>query len=161
MPSEGTVDPPVARELRVLVCGGRRYADRRAVWGALDALAGRSRAIVVIEGGATGADALAKAWAVALRHVGRAVELVEIAAEWSGPCTSACHHGGRRARRDGGTYCPAAGTRRNARMLDEGRPDLVVAFPGGTGTADMVARAERAGVTVCDGLELAAKGVVP
>jgi hypothetical protein len=33
-------------------------------------------------------------------------------------------------------------------MLDEGKPDLVVAFPGGTGTADMVKRAELAGVKV-------------
>lgn len=31
-------------------------------------------------------------------------------------------------------------------MLSEGRPDLVVAFPGGKGTADMVRRARAAGV---------------
>ena len=33
-------------------------------------------------------------------------------------------------------------------MLDEGKPDLVVAFPGGTGTADMIRRAKKAGVEV-------------
>ena len=33
-------------------------------------------------------------------------------------------------------------------LLDEGKPDLVVAFPGGGGTADMILRAERAGVPV-------------
>ena len=37
---------------------------------------------------------------------------------------------------------------RNARMLAEGKPDLVVAFPGGRGTADMVAQARKAGVRV-------------
>ncbi|KWT72357.1 hypothetical protein APY04_0151 [Hyphomicrobium sulfonivorans] len=33
-------------------------------------------------------------------------------------------------------------------MLDAGRPDLVVAFVGGRGTADMVRRARAAGVKV-------------
>jgi len=38
-----------------------------------------------------------------------------------------------------------AGPLRNQRMLDEGKPDLVVAFPGGGGTKDMVsARLRRA-----------------
>ena len=32
----------------------------------------------------------------------------------------------------------AAGPIRNQRMLDHGKPDIVVAFPGGSGTADMV-----------------------
>jgi hypothetical protein len=31
-------------------------------------------------------------------------------------------------------------------MLNEGKPDLVVAFPGGRGTADMVKRARAAGI---------------
>lgn len=35
-------------------------------------------------------------------------------------------------------------------MLDEGKPDLVVVFPGGTGTADMVRRAKKAGVEVIE-----------
>jgi hypothetical protein len=32
--------------------------------------------------------------------------------------------------------------------LRKGKPDLVIAFPGGRGTADMVARARKAGVPV-------------
>jgi predicted Rossmann-fold nucleotide-binding protein len=32
----------------------------------------------------------------------------------------------------------------------EWKPDLVVAFPGGTGTADMVAQAKAAGVAVME-----------
>jgi hypothetical protein len=35
-------------------------------------------------------------------------------------------------------------------MLDEGRPTLVVAFPDGRGTADMVRRARGAGVEVIE-----------
>jgi hypothetical protein len=37
---------------------------------------------------------------------------------------------------------------RNQRMLDEGKPDLVVAFTGGGGTKDLVRRAVKAGVSV-------------
>ena len=43
-----------------------------------------------------------------------------------------------------------AGPIRNQRMLDEGKPDLVVAFPGGRGTADMVRRARSAGLDVLE-----------
>jgi hypothetical protein len=35
-------------------------------------------------------------------------------------------------------------------MIDEGKPDLVVAFPGGRGTADMVKRAKKANVEVIE-----------
>jgi hypothetical protein len=38
-------------------------------------------------------------------------------------------------------YGRAAGPIRNMKMLLEGKPDLVVAFPGGIGTADMVKKA--------------------
>jgi hypothetical protein len=33
-------------------------------------------------------------------------------------------------------------------MLDENPVDLVIAFPGGAGTADMIRRAEAAGIEV-------------
>jgi predicted Rossmann-fold nucleotide-binding protein len=36
---------------------------------------------------------------------------------------------------------------RNARMLTY-KPDLVIAFPGGRGTEDMISQARTAGVTV-------------
>jgi len=35
-------------------------------------------------------------------------------------------------------------------MLDEGRPTLVVEFPGGRGTADLIRRARSAGVEVIE-----------
>lgn len=43
-----------------------------------------------------------------------------------------------------------AGPIRNQRMLDEGKPDLVVAFPGDKGTADMVRRARTASLEVLE-----------
>ena len=43
----------------------------------------------------------------------------------------------------------AAGPKRNKRML-EWKPDLVVAFPGGKGTANMVQQARQAGVEVIE-----------
>ena len=46
------------------------------------------------------------------------------------------------------TYGRAAGPLRNARMIAEGKPDLVLAFPGGRGTADMTRKARAAGVEV-------------
>jgi hypothetical protein len=42
----------------------------------------------------------------------------------------------------------AAGPVRNTRMLNDGEPDLVIAFPGGHGTADMVKQARAAGIEV-------------
>lgn len=48
------------------------------------------------------------------------------------------------------THGKAAGFIRNQQMLDEGKPDLVVAFPGGRGTADMISRAKKAGVKVIE-----------
>lgn len=44
----------------------------------------------------------------------------------------------------------AAGPIRHQRMLDEGMPDLVLALPGGRGTADMVRHATLAGVEVIE-----------
>lgn len=47
-------------------------------------------------------------------------------------------------------YGKRAGYIRNKQMLDEGKPDLVVAFPGGRGTAMMVKLARHAGVEVIE-----------
>jgi RNA-splicing ligase RtcB len=44
-------------------------------------------------------------------------------------------------------YGPSAGPRRNARMV-EWKPDVVIAFPGNRGTADMVEKAESDGIPV-------------
>jgi predicted Rossmann-fold nucleotide-binding protein len=109
---------------RVLVCGGRDYRDRDALYAALDRLHAEHGFSVVIAGGARGADTLAAEWAK-----DRAIPTEVYMAEW-----------GRLGRK--------AGPIRNQRMLDDGKPDLVVAFPGGTGTAGMMALARKAGVPV-------------
>lgn len=116
--------------MRVLVCGGRTYNDKDRVWRTLDEIAGISEEqplaahVVVIHGGALGADILADAWAVT-SYAG----IAQYLPYWKGQ--------GR-----------AAGPIRNQRMIDDGKPDLVVAFPGGKGTADMVRRARAAGIPV-------------
>ena len=110
--------------LRVLVCGGRRYRDNAAVWGKLNLLHADKGIAAIIQGGAAGADMLAEKWAVA-----NDIPCMTFRADWDA-------HG------------PAAGPIRNQAMLVRGKPDLVVAFPGGKGTADMVWQATNAGVPV-------------
>ena len=61
-----------------------------------------------------------------------------LAEEWANARGLACHR------------VPWTPGTRNRQMLDEGRPELVVAFPGGIGTADMVRRARRAGIEVIE-----------
>lgn len=107
--------------MRVLVCGGRDYRDPKAVYDALSAL---DRVSVVIEGGALGADCFAAEWADKTE-----TEHLQFVADWKA-------HG------------RAAGPIRNKRMLDEGKPDLVLAFPGGRGTANMVKQARERGIRV-------------
>src|SRR3954463_11816842 len=101
----------------VLVCGGRSYGDKKAVNDVLDTLSARYGRLTIIQGGANGADRLARWWA--LRRP--SVRLINEPADW-------------------GRYGPAAGPIRNQLMIDEHKPELVIAFPGGNGTADMLDR---------------------
>jgi len=141
---------PIMRSdyLRVLVCGGRDYNDAATVYDVLSSI----HISEVAHGGALGADKLADDWA---RQHWQTVSRRVYPADWNGPCDSSCRSGHRRYRDLGRppqpgdqTYCPNAGPRRNQIMLDNFRPDLVIAFPGGRGTADMVRRAVAAGVEV-------------
>lgn len=110
------------RYRRVLVCGGRKFADRKLVYSTLDSLG--SRALIIIQGGATGADSLAADWAKL-----HAIPCLRVPADWNA---------GRQA-----------GPSRNALMLwIIGTPDLVIAFPGGPGTAHMCTTAEVMSVPV-------------
>lgn len=110
--------------MRLLVCGGRDYADRLQLECALDLLHARRAVSVLIHGAAPGADTLARDWAVE-----RGIPQEAFPADWE-------RHG------------RAAGPIRNKCMLDEGRPDGVVAFPGGRGTQNMTKQAEAAGLKV-------------
>ena len=109
----------------VLVCGGRDFADRQRVFNVLDTLHMAAPISEVVEGGAKGADALARAWCQVHR-----IDSTIFLADWS--------------------LGLKAGPVRNQRMLDEGKPTLVVVFPGGRGTADMKRRAKAAGVPVLE-----------
>lgn len=117
--------------MKILVCGGRSFTDRALLDLTLDSLGalalrfGDSQ-LTIVHGGAQGADRLAGQWAS-----DRMVAVKCYPANWKA-------HG------------KAAGPIRNAVMLEAERPELVVAFPGGRGTADMVAKARAKGVEVME-----------
>lgn len=113
------------KAMRVLVCGGRDFSDRDSAYRTLDAIHAETPISVIIEGGASGADRLAFQWA----SEGNRCGTLTFDADWN-------------------ALGKAAGPMRNWRMLNKGKPDVVVAFPGGRGTADMVRRAKKAGVRV-------------
>jgi hypothetical protein len=110
--------------MRVLVTGGREFEDRTRLVEVLDRLHQERGVTSLIHGAAKGADTLAGEWAES-----HGISVLACPADW------------RRYRR-------AAGPIRNKQMLIEHSPDLVVAFPGGTGTAHMISLAEKAGVEV-------------
>ena len=109
--------------MRLLVTGGRNFADRDFLFATLDRLHAEHGFTLLIHGDARGADQLAGEWAQE-----RGVAILARPADWL---------------RYGGGDAP----RRNRQMLDE-KPDLVVAFPGGSGTRNMVEIARKAGVNV-------------
>ena len=134
--------------MRILVTGGREYhnydalsealynvlpptTDDPATWLAPDDT-------VIIHGGARGADTLADQWAIA-NHVA----FEQYKPDWtdmSQPCVVKYNNSGQ--------YNALAGFKRNQRMIDEGKPDIVLACIGGRGTADMIKRAKDAGIPV-------------
>ena len=111
--------------MKALVCGSRHWTDVVYLNAALDLMHSKYGFSVLIEGEQRGVDLMARAWAEM-----RGLKVEPYEADWD-------------------RYGRAAGPIRNRRMLDEGRPDLVIAFPGGVGTTHMVRHAERAGVEIC------------
>ena len=107
--------------MRLLVCGGRSYANRKRLYSVLDSL---EKPSAVIHGNAPGADSLADAWAIE-----RGITAIRCPAKWS-------------------QFGRAAGPLRNQFMLDFHKPDVVVAFPGGAGTAHLVSIAKEVDVLV-------------
>jgi len=110
----------------VLVCGGRAYFKRARVFEVLDRIHALECITLLVDGAAPGADLDGYRWAVA-----RGVPTSRYRAAWR-------------------RYGLAAGGIRNRRMYRASRPDLVVAFPGGTGTADMVRVARSGGTRVVE-----------
>lgn len=106
--------------MRVIVCGGRDYTDRDTIQRVLRHLNPAAR---IVLGGARGADETAERVALELGF-----SIKRYPAEWD-------------------RYGRGAGPIRNQKMLGDGA-DLVIAFPGGRGTAHMVRIAREAGVPV-------------
>lgn len=112
--------------MRVAVTGGRDFTDRAFIHRVLDAFHAKKPISVLIHGDARGADKLSASWAKAV-----GVEVLVFPADWE-------------------RYRNRAGPVRNRQMLREGLPDIVIAFPGGSGTKDMVSAAGAANVKVLD-----------
>lgn len=111
---------------KVLVCGGRDYTDVTQLDMILTQLADNYNIECIIEGDAPGADRLAGSWART-----HAIPNFKYPADWD-------------------KYGKYAGPKRNKQMLQEAHPDLVVAFAGLKGTADMIKKAKTAGITVLE-----------
>ena len=116
------------RSTRVLICGDRNWRRYDIILATLKKLHEQTPIDVVIEGECRGADLLGKRAAYALGIV-----VSEFPAQWD-------------------VHGLAAGPIRNAQMLREGKPTLVLAFhddlSNSKGTAHMVKIAKAAGVPV-------------
>lgn len=127
--------------MNVGVTGGRFYGNLQKVYRTFDFL--RVTVPTLIYGGASGADEYARLWA----ERENSWKTKRFDADWDRECDNRCTHGPRRRRRDGATFCPQAGPIRNQAMVDFGL-DLLIAFPGGNGTMDMIRRAKAAEVLI-------------
>lgn len=115
--------------LVVLVTGGRDYFNKTQVFAFLDEILaeapkdhlGRAH-LVIVNGGAAGADRLSSEWSRS-----RGVECRVYPADWK-------------------THGKDAGSIRNRLMFSKERPSLVVAFPGGNGTAHAISLARKFGI---------------
>lgn len=109
--------------IKVIVCGGRNYLDREKVYHTLDLIHKRKPISWIVHGGARGADSIASEWAKE-----REIPEIVYLPEW-------------------GKYGNSAGPVRNGKMAEDGA-DLCVAFPGGSGTQDMISKASIRGIEV-------------
>lgn len=128
MTQENRTEP--APTITALVCGGRNWRYREMTFRKLDALHRKYKFGLLIHGDAPGADTMAGQWG---RQ--RGIPVRAYPANW-------------RPKELKGRVDYKAGHKRNQQMLDEARPDLVIAFPGGPGTNDMIKRSRLAGVPV-------------
>jgi hypothetical protein len=124
---------------RVVVFGGRNYADKGTLYRGLDVLHARRQITCIVEGEASGADRLARKWAE-----DRGVAFDPYPADWDN-----IERPGAVVRRNkyGKLYDALAGHVRNEQMLREGRPQFAVGCPGGTGTRDMTIRCMEFGLS--------------
>lgn len=111
--------------MKILVTGGRDFNDYETVAAALRRYINPGDDdSIVIHGGATGADRCARNWCEA-----NGVHHASVPALWD-------------------WWGKSAGPRRNRAMAYHLSPELVLAFPGGKGTEDMVKQAQKFGYDV-------------
>ena len=110
--------------MTIIVCGGRDYMDADQVFKSLDRLHAICPIDLVLHGAQTGADTHGENWAKA-----REINYFGLPAKWK-------------------KYGLSAGPRRNAELLTLPGIHFTIAFPGGTGTADMVKKSLAKGVPV-------------
>lgn len=104
---------------KILVCGGRYFNDDDFLNAVLNKLHIVYSISMVVQGRATGADELAKMWPLS-----NDIQMKEYPADWK-------------------SYKKVAGIIRNRIMYDTEIPDIVIAFTGNNGTADMVKYAKK------------------
>lgn len=114
--------------MRILICGSRKWTEEELIRVALSKY---KPSDTIITGGCSGADSIAHKIAVELKLQ---TEVYPVSStEWK-------------------KYGPAAGPIRNRRMLTEGKPDIVLAFPkkgeANKGTTNMIELAEKAKIPV-------------
>ncbi len=121
--------------MRVLICGGRDLCRHEAfnwlernLFDEISFATGCSVVTIdaIIHGGAKGADQAADDWAKSEN-----IKSICFPANWK-------KHG------------KAAGPIRNRQMIDQGRPDIVVALPGGRGTRNMINQADGEGIQIIE-----------
>lgn len=118
--------------VRLLVCGSRTLEDKQNyIESTLNKLVGHNHVDILICGMARGADIIAFHWAY-----GKGIKIVEYHADWK-------------------THGKKAGSIRNQRMLDEGKPTHVIAFQdcrkdkdGSNGTNHMIRISKEKGLKV-------------
>ncbi|AER26452.1 hypothetical protein FGG39_gp33 [Mycobacterium phage Saintus] len=116
---------------RILITGSRDWVARTTVWAALNAELLRSpEGIIIVHGGARGADDIADRWAWGMRQYGCPVEIEMYPADWE-------------------QFGKRAGTLRNQVMVDLGA-DICHAFPlaQSIGTRHCMSIAQAAGIPV-------------
>lgn len=113
--------------MRVLVCGGHKFYNKVLFRYVMNMLHADTPISLVMHGGTSGADWLAKYWAAGMNIPSQEYN----DPSWVGKSRT-------------------AGPRRNYFKLKESQPDIVVAFPGGRDTADMMKKARKAGIKVIE-----------
>lgn len=119
-----------------MVCGGRDFSDQELFNHTMtEVRPWFEEYFCIIQGMARGADRMAHIWAFF-----QGCPSIAVPANWD-------------------FYDKKAGTVRNKWMLDFGLPDLVIAFPGHTGTANMVAQSRERGIDVYQPTRIQLKGL--